>query len=143
MRVEKDNFFMNIAKEYSEQSTCVRRHVGAVLTKGGVQIGGGYNGAVKGRPHCTKETCLRIKHNIPSGERQEMCIGAHAEANAIVQAGKLGINLEGATLYCTTYPCSYCAKLIVNAGIVRVIYSDGYPDPLTEDILSNIIVEKK
>lgn len=142
MRKNKDDFFMDIATKYAEQTTCTRRAVGAVLVKNGIQIGGGFNGAPKGIPHCTSETCIRNVKGVPSGERQELCIGAHAEANAIVQAGRNGINTDGSILYCTTYPCSYCAKLIVNAGIKRVVYGEGYADIISELILQNIQLER-
>ena len=75
-----------------------------------------------------KGECLRRKLNIPSGTKQEICFAVHAEQNAIIQAAKYGINVNGATLYCTHQPCVICAKMIINAGISRVVYKDGYPD---------------
>ena len=71
---------------------------------------------------------MRQKMNIPSGTHAELCYGVHAEQNAIIQAAKYGINISGATLYCTHQPCVICAKMIINAGIVRVVYKEGYPD---------------
>ena len=78
--------------------------------------------------------CLRKKLGIPSGTRHEMCYAVHAEQNAIIQAAKLGVNIDGSTLYCTHQPCILCAKMIVNAGIVRVVYHSGYPDDFALDI---------
>jgi dCMP deaminase len=143
MTRKQDEFYMGICYKYAdERSTCLRRKVGAVLVKNDTQLTGGFNGAPRKVPHCTKETCIRIKNNVPSGERHELCIGAHAESNAINQAAKFGISVDGATLYCTTYPCSSCAKQIVNSGIVEVVYKEGYGDELTNYILQNIIVRK-
>lgn len=89
----------------------------------------GYNGAPAGMRTCKeKGECLRRKLNIPSGTRAEICYAIHAEQNAIIQAAKLGISIDGATLYCTHQPCSVCAKIIVNSGIRRVMYKEGYPD---------------
>lgn len=142
MRLEKDDFFMKLAYTYAEQSTCTRRKVGAVIAKDKRQLSGGYNGAPSGIHHCTSETCLRTVNNIPSGERQELCIGGHAESNAIANAAEEGIALKGSTLYCTTYPCAYCSKIIVRAGIVRIVYAEGYSDPISEKVLKNIKIEK-
>ena len=72
--------------------------------------------------------CLRQKLNIPSGTQHELCFAAHAEQNAIIQAARYGVNINGATLYCTHQPCVICAKMIINAGISRVVYTEGYPD---------------
>ena len=89
----------------------------------------GYNGAPAGIKTCVERgECLRRKLNIPSGTQHELCYAIHAEQNAIIQAAKLGISIEGATLYCTHQPCVICAKMIVNSGIARVVYGEGYPD---------------
>ncbi|MEL7602308.1 MAG: deaminase, partial [Bacillota bacterium] len=74
--------------------------------------------------------------NIPSGTRQELCYAIHAEQNAIIQAAKLGVSIDGATLYCTHQPCVICAKMIINAGIVRVVYAEGYPDDFSVELLN-------
>ncbi|MBD3156333.1 cytidine deaminase, partial [Candidatus Peregrinibacteria bacterium] len=79
--------------------------------------------------------CLREKLNIPSGQRHEICRGTHAEQNAITQAAKFGIDIEGGTLYCNTHPCSICTKMIINAGIKKVIYDSDYDDPLSKEML--------
>lgn len=127
-----DKFFIEIANTCANQSTCLRRKVGAVLVLNNRIISTGYNGAPSRTTHCKSKGCLREKLDIPSGERHEICVGAHAEANAIVTAAKHGIAIDGATLYCTTFPCSQCAKLIINSGIKEVFYLEGYPDDLTK-----------
>jgi dCMP deaminase len=96
--------------------------------------------ASSGHPHCLDIGCAR--QGVPSGQRSELCRSAHAEQNAINFAARYGISIEGATLYTTHYPCSWCAKSIVNAGIVRVIYDEDYPDPLSKEILSAIQVQR-
>lgn len=104
---------------------------GAVVVKNKRIMTTGYNGAPAGIESCRdKKTCLRRELNIPSGTRQELCYAVHAEQNAIAQAARMGINIEGATLYCTHQPCIICTKLIINAGIRRVVYKYGYPDEL-------------
>ena len=143
-RVSKDIFFMKLAYQYAEQSTCVRRKVGAVIVKDNIQLSGGYNGAPSGLQHCTNETCIRKKLNISSGQQHEKCRGAHGEMNAISQAAKNGVNIDGSTIYCTTQPCIYCAKAIVNSGIKRLVYCESYGngmDELTSEMLQNIQVD--
>jgi dCMP deaminase len=105
------------------------RQIGAVIVKNKRIMTTGYNGAPAGVRTCRERgECLRRKMNIPSGTRQEVCYATHAEQNAIIQAAKMGVNIDGATLYCTHQPCGQCAKMIINAGIVRVVYRHGYPD---------------
>ena len=102
----------------------------------------GYNGAPQGMKTCReKGVCLRRQLGIPSGTRAEVCYAIHAEQNAIIQAAKLGVNIDGATLYCTHQPCSVCAKMIVNAGIRRVVYEQGYPDSFTLEIFGETGVQ--
>jgi len=132
-----DEYFMEIANVVSKRSTCLRHKNGAVLVRGNHIISTGYNGAPRGLPHCEEVGCLREKNNVPSGERHELCRGAHAEANAIVQAALHGINTEGSSMYSTHQPCSFCAKLIINAGVREVVYVFPYPDPLALSLLGN------
>ena len=131
-----DAYFMEIAKVVASRSTCQRRHIGAVIVKGKQIVSTGYNGAPAGHPHCEDVGCAR--EDVPSGQRSELCRAAHADQNAINFAARFGIPIEGATIYSTTYPCSWCAKSIVNAGIQRVVYEADYPDPLAKEILSII-----
>jgi dCMP deaminase len=139
-RLSLDDYFMGIARVVAKRSTCLHRQVGAVIVKGKQIVSTGYNGAPSGHPHCLDIGCAR--QGVPSGQHSELCRGAHAEQNAINFAARYGISIEGATLYTTHYPCSWCAKSLVNAGISRVIYDEDYPDPLAKEILSTIQVRK-
>ncbi|MDR3242777.1 MAG: cytidine/deoxycytidylate deaminase family protein [Clostridiales Family XIII bacterium] len=131
-----DEYFMKIAAFTAERSTCIRRGVGAVIVKDRHIMATGYNGAPRGIAHCEERGgCIREKLNVPSGERHEMCIAVHAEQNAIIQAAVMGESISGATIYITHQPCVICAKMIINAGIKRIIVKDGYPDQLSVDIL--------
>jgi dCMP deaminase len=126
---------MEIATVVSKRSTCLHRHVGAVLVRDKHILSTGYNGAPSGLPHCEEVGCIRDRGNIPSGERHELCRGTHAEANAIIQAALHGISTENATMYCTHQPCVLCAKLIINAKIREVVYREPYPDSLSLELL--------
>jgi dCMP deaminase len=134
-RVSWDEYFMAFARLAATRSTCLRRKVGAVIVKRKHIISTGYNGAPRGIRHCAETGCLRERLNIPSGQRHELCRGLHAEQNAIIQAALQGVSTEGGVIYCTNQPCSICAKMIINAGIVAVIYDDGYADELAEEML--------
>lgn len=126
-----DRRFMEMAHLVATWSSCFQpgRAIGAIIVKDKRVMTTGYNGAPAGMRTCKeKGECLRKKLNIASGTRAEICYAIHAEQNAIIQAAKLGIAIEGATLYCTHQPCSVCAKIIVNSGIRRVVYKEGYPD---------------
>lgn len=131
-----DSYFMQMAELTSKRSTCLRRKVGAIIVKDRHIIATGYNGAPRGIPHCDeKGGCYRQQHNVPSGQRHELCRALHAEQNAIIQAATLGQSIEGATIYITHQPCVICAKMIINAGIKRIIVKEGYPDELAVEIL--------
>ena len=130
-----DEYFLKIAREVAERSTCLRRKVGAVLVRDRRILTTGYNGAPRGIAHCEEVGCLREKLGVPSGERHELCRGLHAEMNAIVQAAVHGVSVEGGVLYCTNQPCSLCTKMLINAGIARVVILEGYPDELAEALL--------
>ncbi len=130
-----DEYFMDIVTLVARRSTCVRRSVGALLVKDRRLLATGYNGAPSGLRHCRDIGCLREKYQVPSGERHELCRGLHAEQNAIIQAAFHGVSVRGATLYCTTHPCIICAKMIINAGIVRIMIREGYRDALAAEIL--------
>ena len=134
-RPDWDEYFMKMAHLVSSRSTCLRRKVGAVLVKDRRILATGYNGAPQGLPHCEETGCLREKLKVPSGVRHEICRGLHAEQNVIIQAALHGVSIKGSTLYITCAPCSICAKMIVNAGIKKVIYEDDYPDKMAEEFL--------
>ena len=131
-----DEYFMDMAVLTAKRSTCLSRQVGAVIVKDKHIIATGYNGAPRGVPHCDeKGGCLRQQLNVPSGERHELCRALHAEQNAIIQAATLGQSIEGGTIYVTNQPCVICAKMIINAGISRIVVKEGYPDELAVEIL--------
>ena len=126
-----DKRFMELTETVATWSSCFQtnRHVGAVIVKDNRVMTTGYNGAPAGVKSCMeKGECIRRIMNIPSGTKQEICFAVHAEQNAIIQAARHGINVSGSTLYCPHQPCVICAKMIINAGIVRVVYKEGYPD---------------
>jgi dCMP deaminase len=135
-RITWNSYFMKIAQLVAQRSTCIRRKVGAVIVREKHILATGYNGAPKGLAHCTDVGCLREELGIPSGERVEICRGIHAEQNALVQAARFGISLQGGILYCTTQPCVTCAKLLINAGISKVFYLEGYADKLGDQMLA-------
>ena len=142
-----DARFMKLAAEIASWASCYQpnRKIGAVIVKNKRIMTTGYNGAPAGVKTCVERVeCLRRKLNVPSGTRQEVCYAIHAEQNAIIQAARLGVSIEGATLYCTHQPCSVCAKMIVNAGITRVVYGEGYPDAFAVDMLNEggVLLEK-
>ncbi len=119
---------MEIARVVAKRSTCLRQKVGALVVKDKRILSTGYNGAPKGLPHCLDIGCLREERHIKSGTRHEVCRAVHAEQNAIIQCALHGASTEGATLYCTHQPCILCTKMIINAGIVRVVFCQHYPD---------------
>ena len=132
---------MGIARLVATRATCIRRKVGAVLVKERRILCSGYNGAPTGIVHCDVAGCLREQLNVPSGEKHELCRGVHAEQNAIIQAACHGISVRGAVLYCTHQPCSICAKMIINAGITKVYFGDGYNDPMSETMFDQAGIE--
>ncbi|MFC1515454.1 cytidine/deoxycytidylate deaminase family protein [Thermodesulfobacteriota bacterium] len=127
-----ERYFMDITELVAKRSTCTRREVGAVVIKNKRILATGYNGAPSGISHCIDVGCLREDLNVASGERHELCRGIHAEQNVIVQAAFHGVSIDGATLFCTNLPCSICAKMIINAGIVEIYYQSGYSDDMSE-----------
>ena len=129
-----DEYFMEMAELARKRSTCLRRGVGAVIVKDNRVIATGYNGVPKGIRHCEETGCLRQQLNVPSGKMHELCRGLHAEQTAIIQAACMGSSIEGGTLYCTTQPCVICTKMIINAGIKRVVIKESYPDALAQEL---------
>lgn len=139
-----DERFMELSKTIGTWSSCYQqnRKIGAVIVRNKRILTTGYNGAPAGVTSCVERgECMRRKLNIPSGTQHELCYAIHAEQNAIIQAAKLGITIEGATMYCTHQPCVICAKMIVNSGISRVIYGEGYPDEFSIRIFEMANVE--
>ena len=136
-----DQYFMDITRLVATRSSCLRRQVGALLVKDRNILATGYNGVPSGISHCNDAGCLRERLAVPSGERHELCRGLHAEQNAIIQAAKHGTNIDGSTLYCTTMPCIICTKMIINAGIRKVIYAEGYADDLAREMIGEAGIE--
>lgn len=139
-----DERFMQLAETVASWSSCFQdnRHVGAVIVKDKRILTTGYNGASSGIKSCAeKGECLRKKLNIPSGTRQEICYAVHAEQNAIIQAAKLGVSVDNATMFVTHQPCVICAKMIINSGIKKVVYKQGYPDEFSIKIMNEANVE--
>ena len=132
---------MSIAEMVRQRSTCLRRQVGALVVKDRRILTTGYNGAPKGLKHCSEVGCLREQRDVASGERHELCRGIHAEQNAIVQAAAFGVSIRDATLYCTHFPCVLCSKMIINAGIRRLVVRRDYPDDLSRVMLDQAEVE--
>lgn len=124
---------MEIAELVAQRSTCLRRKVGCVIVKDRRMLSTGYNGAPTRLPHCSEVGCMR--EGIPPGERHELCRGLHAEQNAIIQAATFGVSVQGSALYSTHQPCTVCAKMIVNAGIRKLVVKEDYPDNLARQIL--------
>ena len=139
-RTSKNEYFMQIAKLVADRSTCVRRKVGAVLVKDGYILSTGYNGSPSGLRHCTKETCVRTRLNIPSAESPQLCRAVHAELNCIIQAARHGTSIEGnTTMYVTIFPCIECAKAVINAGIHDVVFLGDYDE--SNEVRREIIEE--
>ncbi|MGC8667166.1 MAG: deoxycytidylate deaminase [Chthonomonadales bacterium] len=128
-----DEYFMEIARVVSTRATCNRRHVGAVVVRDRRILTTGYNGAPHGLPHCTEVGCkMQDGHCIRT---------LHAEQNAIVQGALNGVSLRGATLYVTCQPCNNCAKMIINAGIVKVVFDGDYPDEFAMELFEEAGIE--
>ena len=136
-----DDYFMEITHLITSRSTCLRRKVGALLVKDKRILSTGYNGAPRHLPHCEEIGCLRDKLKIPSGERQEICRGLHAEQNAIIQAAMHGTGVKESVLYCTHQPCLTCAKMIINVGIRKIVFQGNYPDSLALEMLKQAKVK--
>lgn len=117
-RIDWPHYFMNIAREVATRATCERKHVGAVIVRHKNILSTGYNGSIRGLAHCSE-----AGHDMVGGH----CVRTvHAEANAIIQAARHGVSIEGADIYTTASPCWECFKLIANAGIRRIYYAEFY-----------------
>lgn len=131
-RVSWDEYFLNIARAVATRSTCSRKHVGAVVVRDKVILSTGYNGSVRGLPHCDD-----VGHLIEDGH----CVRTiHAEANAIIQAATHGTRIEGGSIYVTASPCWSCFKMIANAGIKRIIYGEFYRDQRIFDVAKELSI---
>lgn len=144
MRPDWDEYFLELTDVVKKRSTCLRRQVGAIIVKDNHILSTGYNGVPTKINHCSEVGCLREKLKVPSGERHELCRGLHAEQNAIIQAAHHGVSINGSTIYTNTKPCSICTKMIINAGIKRVVYQIDYTDKLADELLAetDIVLSK-
>jgi len=132
-RVPWDVYFMNIAQVVSSRSTCPRKYVGAVIVRDKTILSTGYNGSIRGMPHCTE-----VGHMMEN----EHCVATiHAEANAVIQAAKNGVMIDGATVYVTASPCWSCFKMIANGGIRRICYGEFYRDPRIFEVAEKLGIE--
>jgi dCMP deaminase len=137
-----DEYFCEICDVVARRSTCLRRHVGAILVRDRRILATGYNGPPRGLKHCAElGGCYRERMGVPSGQRQELCRALHAEQNAIIQAALHGVETTGSTMYVTNFPCSLCAKMLINAGVVRIVYRGDYPDELAAEMLAEAGVQ--
>jgi dCMP deaminase len=140
-RPDWDTYWMNVVDSISMRSTCLRHNIGAVIVSDKTIVSTGFNGASRGLPHCLEIGCLRDQMKIPSGTRHEVCRGVHAEQNAIIRGDPL--RMDGATIYINAKPCKICAKMIINAGIRKVVYIDYYPDNEGVELLRQAGIEMK
>ena len=136
IRLDKNEYYLDIARTVSKRATCLRRRFGAVIVINDQVVSSGYCGAPRKTKDCLeREECLRAKMGIPSGERYELCRSVHAEQNAIINAARAGVNILGGSIYVwgfcletkkefTGYPCLLCLKMSVNAGLKRIYYSE-------------------
>src|SRR6476646_9777115 len=132
-RASWDEYFMSIAQVVATRSTCPRKYVGAVLVRNRTILSTGYNGSIRGMPHCSD-----VGHMMEDGH----CVATiHAEANAIIQAARNGVNIDGATNYVTASPCWNCFKQLANAGIVRIVYGEFYRDERIFEVARQIAIE--
>lgn len=141
IRPSWDEYFMELAKLVATRSTCWRHAVGAILVKGKRILATGYNGSPRGMAHCLEIGCLRDKLKIPSGTRAEICRAVHAEQNATIQCAVYGISSEESTIYVTHEPCSVCSKILISAGVKRIVYEKPYPDKFAKSLLKEAKVK--
>ena len=132
-RASWDEYFMNIAKEVATRATCDRKHVGAVIERDRSILATGYNGSIAGLPHCDEEG-----HLMEDGH----CVRTiHAETNAVIQAARNGVRIDGAAIYVTASPCFGCFKVIANAGIKRIVFGEFYRDERIFDFAKRLGIE--
>lgn len=139
-RTPRDIYYMKLAYVISERSTCIRngRQIGALIVNDMNHIvSSGYNGNPRSMKHCEEIGCIRDILQIPSGTKMEICTAVHAEQNAIIQAGPAALD---ATIYSTILPCNTCAKMIVNAGLKRVVYCEDYPEHMGIELMKELRV---
>lgn len=140
-RPDWDSYFVRMAHLAATRSTCLRRHVGAVIVKDRMVLSTGYNDTPRGITNCGDGGCARCAGDAPSGTSHDTCLCLHAEMNCVVQAAYHGVAIAGGTIYVTYQPCLICAKLLLNVGIKRIVFEGHYPDPLALEMLTKADVE--
>ena len=133
MRADWDEYFMGIAHQAATRSTCLRKHVGAVIVRDRTVLSTGYNGSLRGMPHCEDGGCMM--------ENDHCVATVHAEANAILQAARNGVRIDGAELYTTASPCWNCFKLIANAGLSKIYFGEFYRDQRSKEVADQLGIE--
>ena len=141
VRPSWDEYFMELAKLVATRSTCLRHNIGSVLVRDKRILATGYNGSPRGMKHCLEIGCIRDELKIPSGTRAEICRAIHSEQNAVIQCAVYGTSSEGSTLYVTHQPCAICTKILINAGVKRIVYENPYPDKFAQGLLKESGVE--
>lgn len=141
VRPSWDEYFMTITKEVTRRSSCVRRQVGAIIVGEKRILATGYNDTPRGLKNCGEGGCARCASKAPSGTGLDTCLCIHAEQNAIVNAAYHGVSIKDSIIYCTHQPCLTCAKLIINAGIKKIIFAEPYPSEVAEKLLAESKVE--
>ena len=136
-----ERYFMSIAQQVATRSTCLRRQVGCIMVLERRIVSTGYNGAPSGLPHCEEVGCIRESRRVASGERHELCRGLHAEQNAVIQAAMHGTAVRDSTVFCTHKPCILCTKMLINAGVRRVFYREGYEDSMADEMANEAGME--
>ena len=136
-----ERYFMSIAQQVATRSTCLRRQVGCIMVLERRIVSTGYNGAPSGLPHCEEVGCIRESQRVASGERHELCRGLHAEQNAVIQAAMHGTAVRDSTVFCTHKPCILCTKMLINAGVRRVFYREGYEDSMADEMANEAGME--
>ena len=136
-----DDFYMNYARNISKNANCIKGQVGAIIVKRNKILAEGVNSVPNGIKPCTEESCLRKKLKLKSGEHQELCFVVHAEQNALLDALEKKKNVKNSTLYVTKKPCIICTKMLINAGIKKIIYLEDYPDKYSKKLLNEAKIE--
>ena len=139
-----DDYFMTLCRQVATRSTCLRHDVGAIIVRDKRILSTGYNGAPRGMKHCLEIGCIRDELKIASGTRAEICRAVHAEQNAVIQCAIYSVSSEGSTIYITHQPCTICTKILINAGIRRIVYENAYPDDFSQKLLkeAGVTLEK-
>ncbi|MBR5370528.1 MAG: cytidine/deoxycytidylate deaminase family protein [Bacilli bacterium] len=139
--MKDDSYYMNYAVKISPAANCIKGKVGAVIVRDGEILSEGVNSVPNGVTPCTEETCIRKKLDLHAGQNQELCFVVHAEQNALINALNKGVNVQDSTIYVTKKPCIICGKMLINAGIKRIVYLQDYADKYSEGILKEAGIE--